>query len=386
MVVRVTASLVERLREVKERVKAKLEASLDEKEIEQAVKDHHARREPIACGMTIHTGIGCRYGCIYCYVPDMGFPMKPQPYPLNGLQLVYALMTNPYVVPGPYGTMLAFGSVTEPFLEETMERAFEYLRATKEFMGNPTQIATKSYLDREASRKFKSSAEDRISVLVTIVTLRYAGKLEPSAPPPEKRFETIRNLSKLGIHVSLFLRPIIPGVTDPDMEKIIMAAKEAGAVGVVPGSLRVTPGILRRLEAAGISVKEIVARLPRKPRNARDQVTIREPDLKERVSVTARKYSLKVFPSSCSANMDAHGLACWICKWGPCGDPSKLPHVEDDGVREIVELFGLKPVSVRVRGNRVDIVVGRYDRGRVKRLYHWLSTLAKREVMIRRGG
>jgi DNA repair photolyase len=384
VVSRVKGGTVDELVKLKERVVSKLESLLEPREVEEARKDFHARREPIACGMTVHTGIGCSNACLYCYVPDMGFPLKPRPYPLTGLQLAYALALNPYVVVGPSGTMLAFGSVTEPFLDTTRERAFEYLEAVRKYLGNPTQIATKAYLGVDDARRFRSVAEPRISVLVTVVSLRYAGRLEPRAPPPEQRFETIQNLSRLGVHVSLFFRPLIPGVSELDAHAILVKAREAGARGVVPGSLRVTPGILRRLKAGGFNVESIVSRLPRSPRDPRDQVTIRERDVKDKVASIARRVGLKVYPSSCSANMDSHGVSCWSCRWGPCGDPKKLPEVEPEGIAEAVEALGFKPLGVRIAGStltvRVKGVRGRHD---LRRIYHWLSTITRRNVVVK---
>ena len=85
-------------------------------------KDGHAHRIPRPCGLTIHTGLGCRFGCVYCYIYDMGFTYKPRPYHLTGLQLAYAVTTNPSIALGLNGTPMAFGSITEPFMDETTDR------------------------------------------------------------------------------------------------------------------------------------------------------------------------------------------------------------------------------------------------------------------------
>ncbi len=367
----------------KQRLREKIGSMLDERERREAELDGHARREPRPCGMTIHTGIGCKYGCVYCYVPDMGFPMKPKPYPLNGLQLVYALLSNPYFVPGPYGTLLAFGSVTEPFMEETRDRAIEYLEYTARFLGNPTQLSTKAYVDEGLADTLRKVADPRMDFLVTIVTLRHWKRLEPNAPPPEKRFETIRNLSSRGFHVTLFLRPIIPGVTDREVPEILERAKAAGARGVVPGSLRVTPGILERLRLAGVDVRVIEARLPRRPRGRRDQVPIRETDLKRLVEVYAKKLGLTVYPSSCSANIDSHGLACNACKWGPCGRPGELPWVEEDAIVELASLVGVEVSEVRVDERSVKVHARGVRRGdaRLRVLRNWVEALTKRMLV-----
>ncbi|MCE4629966.1 MAG: radical SAM protein, partial [Desulfurococcales archaeon] len=97
--------------------------------------------------MTIHTGVGCSYGCVYCYIWDMGFPGYPAMYPLTPLQLAYALAINPYVL--PRSTMAAYGSVTEPFLPETRDRALEYVKTIYEWLKLPSQVSTKSILDDE---------------------------------------------------------------------------------------------------------------------------------------------------------------------------------------------------------------------------------------------
>ena len=380
---RVTGSLLERMLRDKEKLRDKIESMIDKNAIKKALEDGHTKRRPRPCGMTIHTSIGCKFGCVYCYVPDMGFPMKPQPYPLTGLELVYALLNNPYFLPGPYGTLLAFGSVTEPFMEEAVERTTDYLEKTRKFLGNPTQISTKAFIDEELLTTLLQVMDPRISFLVTIITIKHAEKLEPNAPRPNDRFETIRKLSKASVHVTLFLRPIIPGLTDSEIPMLLSKAKESSAKGVVLGSLRVTPAILRRLELAGLNINEVKRRLPRRPRDPKDQVTIKEHDLKRLVEAYARKFGLRVYPSSCAANIEAHDLACHSCRWGPCGDPHKLPIIENDDIRDAVEVLGLRPTRLVVKGNRIIVHVRGGERKSRDIASVILSTLAKRDVTVK---
>ena len=378
---RLKASLIEKIMREKARIKSKIESKLTKKELEQARRDHHAKRKPIACGMTIHTGIGCNFGCLYCYVPDMGFPMKPEPYPLNGLQLVYALALNPFFVPGPYGTLLAFGSVTEPFMEKTKEKAFEFLEATYRLLGNPQQISTKAVLYGDDLKKFLDSSDPRISVLITITTIRFSNLLEPAAPHPMERYKFMEELARRGKHVTLFLRPIIPSITDKELREIVAYARKHGASAIIPGSLRVTPGIVARLKHARIvNINEIHRRLPRVPINHRDQVVLRMRDLKDKVADIARREGLRVLPSSCAANIEAHKLGCWACKWGPCGNLSALPRVYDDDVREILEMEGCQPIWVKVGDNGIDILCKRKPRENTRVI---LETLSKRTVRIK---
>ncbi|BEP17572.1 hypothetical protein PYJP_09240 [Pyrofollis japonicus] len=382
-------SLVRRLEELlklKSSLASRLESELSQREIEQARNDHHAKRRPRPCGMTIHTGIGCNLGCLYCYVPDMGFPMKPKPYPLNGKQLVYALLMNKYFVPGPHGTLLAFGSVTEPFLPETKERALEYIEATYHYLRNPQQISTKSILSDEDIDKLVRVSDPNINVLITIVTINFAKKLEPAAPSPEKRLDFASKLISKGISVTLFMRPIIPGVTDREAENILSLARKAGIRTVVLGSLRVTPGIIKRLKASGVvDIREILKRLPRNPRSDKDQATIVENDIKDRIAKLARKLGLIVLPSSCSANVYSHKMWCYGCKWGPCGISSREIRYSVEELIEAAEALGCKKPRVHTRRTRPWLVELRCkdvkDAGRVAA---WLETLLRREVVVSR--
>lgn len=368
----------------KERLKHEIARSLGAEERRRAERDWHARRSPIPCGMTIHTGMGCSYGCAYCYIYDMGFTMKPQPYPLTGKQLVYALLVNPYLVPGPGGTLLAFGSVTEPFMRETAERALEYLRWTRDVLGNPQQISTKTALRGRLLEEFLESIDPRIDVLVSITTIRHWRRLEPGASPPEERFEFMRVLAESGVGVTLFLRPIIPGVTDSEAEEIIRRSAEAGVKRVVPGTLRVTPRILNRLSATRlVSPDAIESRLPRKPRGPRDQVPIKGRDLKEKVIELARSYGLQVLPASCGANIASHGLSCYACRMGPCGDPSRLPEVDEEALWEIMRIAGIPAARVEVRGQLAIYYHRGAPRDRLKVADQWIMAVLKRIPVAR---
>jgi DNA repair photolyase len=100
-----------------------------------------------------------------------------------------------------------------------------------------------------------------------VTTLRYWRVLEPGAPSPLERFERASRLVRAGICVTLFLRPIVPGVTDREVGEILDTALSYGIRRVVPGTLRVTPRILARLTSAGVvDVGEVERRLPRYPR------------------------------------------------------------------------------------------------------------------------
>lgn len=368
--------------EEKKKIIELLESLLDGKPVSRAKRDHHAKRKPRPCGMTIHTGIGCSLGCIYCYVPDMGFEMKPRPYPLSPLELVYSLAINPYVFPGY--TLAAYGSVTEPFLPETMNKAIEYIRTVYKYLKLPSQVSTKIPLGSDTARRLRE-AEPGLSILLTVVTIEKAKQLEPNAPSPIERLESVKELRKAGLHVTLFVRPIIPGITDKEIERIAAHAIEVGVNGAVLGSLRVTPGIIKRLASIGYPVSEINKRLPRKPRGNRDQVTIIEQDLKAKVKKVLESYGIKVYPSACAANIEAHRLICNACKYGPCGK-GELPTVKTKWLYDLLEYLGTKARNIVVTNKQV-IIDGLKENKHLENireiLKHFIIAVTRRRPLIK---
>jgi DNA repair photolyase len=363
----------------KERAREELETELTGAEISRARKDHHSKRKPRPCGITVHTGVGCSYRCVYCYIWDMGFPGKPKPYPLSPRELALALAINPYVVPGH--TFAAYGSVTEPFLPETREQAVEYIREVYRRLRLPSQVSTKSVIDEDLASKLRE-AEPRLSVLVSVSIIgEEAGKLEPGAPPPEERLMGAGVAIRNGLSVALFMRPIIPGVTDRQARAILGMALNVGIRDVVLGSLRVTPRILEVLSRLGIYIPPSV--LPRMPRNRRDQVTIRAPHLKKSIAELALSLGMRVYPTACSHNVHSHRIPCSRCKYGPCFSSPPLPTIEE--VEEALELLNANRYyrirSVSVSGIILD---GPRPRGKGEIALYWLREVSG--LMVRGRG
>lgn len=365
--------------EEKARIIKELSSLLSPEARRRAERDHHARRRPRPCGMTIHTGTGCSFGCVYCYVPDMGFSMKPRPYTLEPLELVYALAVNPYVV--PYRTFAAYGSVTEPFLCETRERAVQYIVEVYRWLKLPSQVSTKACIDGDTARMLRKG-DPRLNVLISVTTLSLAKRLEPRAPDP---IERLRCAAATGFSTTLFVRPVIPGVTERDLPRILEVARAYGIRTVVFGALRVTPGILRRLSAAGVDTATIEARLTRRPRGLRDQVPITLKGIRPLLVAEARKRGFVVLPSACAANVYAHGDFCYMCSFGPCGDPSRELRFSDSDVEELAEYMGIRTRVLRTAPGLVEVAAkpGRDGDRSLEVFRVVLSTIVRRRVVLR---
>ncbi|MEM2320470.1 MAG: radical SAM protein [Candidatus Bathyarchaeia archaeon] len=340
------------LLELKKKILEELGNRLSEGSRLKASGDHHSRRKPRPCGMTIHTGVGCSYSCAYCYIYDMGFTAKPKLYPLEPEEIAYALALNPYVIQGR--TLAAYGSVTEPFLPETTRRAIDYMREVYRWLRPPTQISTKAILTEEILRGI-SLGDPRTSILVTTVTLSNR-RVEPRAPDPVERIKFAGRASMAGFAVSLFMRPIIPGITDAEADKILGLAAENGVKSVALGSLRVTERILANLGRCGANIHEIKGRLARPPRGS-EQVEVRSADLKGRIEGIAEDLGLMVFKAACEANVYAHGRHCAMCNMGPCNTSAKPEQIEDGDIIDLLEGLGVQPEGVEVTDTVVKVAL-----------------------------
>lgn len=181
---------------------------------------------------------GCEHGCIYCYArpthaymdlsPGLDFETKLFAKP-NAARLLEKELGKRGYTPSP----IAMGTNTDPY--QPIEKRFAITRSLLEVMertGHPVTITTKNFaVTRDIDLLAKLAARDLVAVNISITTLdhRLARLMEPRASTPKRRLEAIRLLSNAGVRVSLFLSPLIPGLTDHEIERIVEAAASAGA-------------------------------------------------------------------------------------------------------------------------------------------------------------
>ncbi len=365
-----------RLYEKKKKIGENLELELSEKEKREALKNEHARRKPIGCGFTIHSGYGCDNMCLYCYIQDMGLEFtKVKENPLNGKQMLYALASNPYIIPERIS--LAFGSISDPFHPKLKEKTLEYMKELKA-LGNPIQFSTKFYIS-EHEAKILRNVDRNMSGLITIVTLKKKKILEPRAPEIEERIETIKILKKY-IKPAIFLRPIIPGITEDEIEDIINLAKSLN-VPIVFGIFRATENNLKRLEKF-FDISEIKRRLPVKPQG-RKQVNLEMNDIILKAIRIAQEYNVRYFIRASCHNAWAHKIinpaleflkgGCVLCE-NDC--PNRIPYISKEEIEEFLEYLNLK-AKIEVKPWKV-IIKGKIPLW----VKEWIRTITYKEVKV----
>jgi len=193
---------------------------------------------------------GCEHGCVYCFArpshawlglsPGLDFESVLYHKPEAPEQLERALRAPGYV-PAP----IALGSVTDPY--QPVERKVGLTRRVLEVLeayAHPVMIVTKSALvlrDRDVLERMAARGLVAVALSITSLDPRVARSMEPRAAAPARRLEVVRELAGAGIPVSVLVSPIVPGLTDHELEAIIDRAADAGASGAAEMILRL-PG------------------------------------------------------------------------------------------------------------------------------------------------
>ncbi len=231
----------------------------------------HNQSPDVPFDRSINTYRGCEHGCIYCYArpthaflghsPGLDFETK-----LYAKADAAKLLEKELRRPGYKPDVLALGAVTDVY--QPIERQYRITRQVLKVLSDfnhPVGITTKSARVLDDLELIADMAKrDLIMVSMSVTTLDrdLARKLEPRASTPPNRLGAIRKLSEAGVPVALSVAPIIPAITDHEIEAIIAAGAEASA-GSVNWTLLRLP-----LEIKDLFAEWLVAHAPGKAKHA----------------------------------------------------------------------------------------------------------------------
>jgi DNA repair photolyase len=181
---------------------------------------------------------GCEHGCIYCFArpthafhdlsPGLDFESRLFAKPDAAALLRAELAKKGYVA-----RPIAFGTNTDAY--QPIESEWQITRACIEVLAaldHPLTITTKSdRVTRDIDLLAPMAAKSLTAVVVSITSLepRVSMTVEPRAPSPARRLAAVRSLSDAGIPTYVSIAPVIPAITDHEMEHILERAAEAGA-------------------------------------------------------------------------------------------------------------------------------------------------------------
>jgi DNA repair photolyase len=181
---------------------------------------------------------GCEHGCIYCFArpthahmglsPGLDFETKLFHKP-NAAALLRAELSKSGYAPA----RVQLGANTDCYqpIEKRLRHTREVIEVLSEF-GHPLGITTKNHLvTRDIDLLAPMAAKGLAVAVISMTTLdrKLARDMEPRASTPQRRLDAIRDLSSAGIPVIANVSPMIPGLTDHEIEKIVEEAAGAGA-------------------------------------------------------------------------------------------------------------------------------------------------------------
>jgi DNA repair photolyase len=181
---------------------------------------------------------GCEHGCIYCYArpshaylnlsPGLDFETKLFAKP-DAAKLLRAELAKPSYRCSP----IALGSNTDPY--QPIERDWQITRQLLEVLAehkHPVTIVTKSALvERDLDLLTQLASDDLVQVFVSVTTLdaELARHMEPRAASPRRRLQAIARLNGAGVPCGVMAAPVIPFLTDSELEQVLQAAHQHGA-------------------------------------------------------------------------------------------------------------------------------------------------------------
>ena len=181
---------------------------------------------------------GCEHGCIYCFArpthawlglsAGLDFETKLVARPAIADVLDRELRRRSYRC-----ATLAMGTNTDPY--QPVEADRQITRAVLQVLAafqHPVGIVTKGTLiERDIDILSKMAAKGLVRVGISVTTLDpvLSRRMEPRAPAPKRRLQIIRRLTDAGIPVRIMASPIVPGLSDAELEDILAAGRGAGA-------------------------------------------------------------------------------------------------------------------------------------------------------------
>jgi len=201
---------------------------------------------------TINPYRGCEFACKYCYARYThefmelrdGVDFERKIYiKQHAAELLRQELRR--VKPGEE---IAIGTATDPY--QPIERHLEVTRAVLEELsrhaGLELGIVTKSNLvlrDIDVLQRIAENNQIFVNVTITTLNVDLARILEPRAPRPDLRMETVRKLNLEGVNAGVICAPVVPGITDSprDLEALVRATAEAGGKYIYANPLFLKP-------------------------------------------------------------------------------------------------------------------------------------------------
>ena len=180
---------------------------------------------------------GCEHGCVYCYArpshawlgysPGLDFETI-----LLAKRDAGALLRQALARPAYRPKLIAIGTNTDPY--QPIERELKIMRDVLETLAearHPVSITTKSATvlrDLDLLQELASHNAVHVTISVTSLDRKLSRTLEPRASAPHRRLDALETLAEAGVPTAVNVAPVLPGLTDHELESILAEAAARG--------------------------------------------------------------------------------------------------------------------------------------------------------------
>ena len=201
----------------------------------------------ISFDLSINPYRGCEHGCVYCFArpthsylnmsPGLDFETRIVAKVNAAERLREAFASHAYVP-----LLLNLGSATDAY--QPVERKLGITRSVIQVLADcahPFSLVSKSSgVERDLDLIAPMAQRGLVAVYLSVTSLdpALARILEPRAASPQRRLRTIEMLARAGVPVGVSVSPIIPFINEPELERILEAAANAGATSAFGVVLR----------------------------------------------------------------------------------------------------------------------------------------------------
>lgn len=192
----------------------------------------------VGFGQSVNPYRGCEHGCVYCFArpshayldlsPGLDFETRLYAK-TNAAERLRAELAKPGYVPRP----LALGINTDAY--QPIERRYQVTRELLEVLAgcrHPVSFVTKGAgIERDLDLLAAMARDRLVTVYFSVTTLdnRLSARMEPRASAPHARLRAMKTLHDAGVPVGVMVAPVVPALTDHELERILETAHEHGA-------------------------------------------------------------------------------------------------------------------------------------------------------------
>ncbi len=204
-------------------------------------------------GWSLNPYMGCAHRCTFCYVRAFELRADRPSDDRYGRSIrvkvnVAEVLRRELARPSWAGEVVAIGAATDPY--QPAEGRYKLTRGCLEALrdaSNPFSLITRSpMVVRDLDVLVDAASRAEVGVVFSVPTLdeEVWRRTEPGTPPPRRRLEALSKLVAAGVKAGVGMAPILPGISDSpeQLERVVRAAREAGATNVWANVLYLKPG------------------------------------------------------------------------------------------------------------------------------------------------